>query len=488
MNGRLKKNLGLWALPLACLFLFNPDIAVVDLLPDVFGYIILYFALEQYAEISTKIADARELFKKAIYVNAIKLVTVFIIFGMVIDSEMPVTLLLFAFVMGILDLVFIIPGYLKLFNGILYTGERVDGEYILGRKLKKMIPVPDGASEARVRIINFINSRRQRKNRYIQSRTEKLRSFTLVFLFVKVACTILPEASSLLNYRDSSAHVNYYDFVYLFRMVGIIIVLIVGGIWMVKMFGYILGLTRHRPTMDKLEGQYREEILPNKAYHMKKRVFRTLLIASASVIFALDLYFDMYNVTPDLIVGIIMIATALYARKYLKEWKLLLGFSALLTAVSGYATYKQFYFFENFNAEKIYRDADDYNAFMEMFKSNILEGIVFVLFTAALMYVLRCVILRTTGLTKPESSQYEQEMSRAVHSELTRRLISPVIFAAISAALNAAHIYSVSRSLTERFGAGWLINIGFCIAYSASVIFAAFDIYHNMDFSRLTEE
>ena len=221
---------------------------------------------------------------------------------------------------------------------------------------------------------------------------------------------------------------------------------------------------------------------------MKKRVFRTLLIASASVIFALDLYFDMYNVTPDLIVGIIMIATALYARKYLKEWKLLLGFSALLTAVSGYATYKQFYFFENFNAEKIYRDADDYNAFMEMFKSNILEGVVFVLFTAALMYVLRCVILRTTGLTKPESSQYEQEMSRAVHSELTRRLISPVIFAAVSAALNAAHIYSVSRSLTERFGAGWLINIGFCIAYSASVIFAAFDIYHNMDFSRLTEE
>ena len=38
MNGRLKKNLGLWALPIACLFLFNPDIAVVDVLPDVFGY------------------------------------------------------------------------------------------------------------------------------------------------------------------------------------------------------------------------------------------------------------------------------------------------------------------------------------------------------------------------------------------------------------------------------------------------------------------
>ncbi len=488
MNGRLKKNLGLWAVPLACLFLFNPDIAVVDVLPDVFGYIILYFALEQYSEISTKIADARELFKRAIYVNAIKLLTVFVIFGMVIDSEMPVTLLLFSFVMGILDLVFIIPGYLKLFGGILYTGERVEGDYILGRKLKKMLEIPVGASEARVNFINYINERRKRKNRYILSRTEKLRGFTLIFLFVKVVCTVLPEASSLLNYRTSSAHVNYYDFVYLFRTVGIIIVLIVGAVWMVRMFVYFRGFTKHRPLMDKLEEQYREEILPNKAYHMKKRVFRTLLIASASVIFALDLYFDMYNITPDLIVGILMIATAIYARKYLKEWKLLLGFSTLLVAVSGFATYNQFYFFEKFNAEKIYRDIDDYNAFMSMVKSNILEGVVLVLFTAALMYVLRRVILRTTSLTKPESSPYEQEMAKAVHRELTRHLIAPVIFAAGSAALNAVHVYSVAYPLAERFGAGCMINYGFCIAYAASVIYAMFEIYNNMEFSHLTEE
>lgn len=488
MNGRLKKNLGLWALPLACLFLFNPDIAVVDVLPDVFGYIILYFALEQYSEISTKIADARELFKKAIYVNAIKLLTVFVIFGMVIESEMPVTLLLFSFVMGILDLIFIIPGYIKLFGGILYTGERVDGEYILGRKLKKMIPVPEGAGKIRAELISFINARRQRKNRYILSRTEKLRSYTLIFLFVKVACAILPEASSLLNYRNSSAQVNYYDFVYLFRTVGIIIVLIVGAVWIAKMSIYFRGFTKNRPLMDKLEEQYREEILPNKAYHMKKRVFRTLIIASAAVIFSLDLYFDMYNITPDLIIGILMIATAIYSRKYLKEWKLLAAFSALLCAVSGYATYRQFYFFENYNAEKIYRDMDDYNAFMDMIKSNIAEGVMLVLFTAALMYILRRVILRTTGITNAQSSQYEQEMAQAVHRELTRHLISPVIFAAASAILNAVHVYSVAFPLSERFGAGCMINYGFCIAYGASVIHAVFEIYHNIEFSHLAEE
>lgn len=488
MNGRLKKNLGLWALPFACLFLFNPDIAVVDVLPDVFGYIILYFSLEQYSEISTKIYDARELFKRAIYVNAIKLLIVFVIFGMVIDSEMPVTLLLFSFIMGILDLVFIIPGYLKLFGGILYTGERVDGEYVLGRKLKKMIPVPEGASRSRVNFINYINARRQRKNRYVLSRTEKLRGFTLIFLFVKVACSILPEASSLLNYRNSSAHVNYYDFVYLFRTVGIIVVMIVGTVWIVRMYAYFRGLTKHRPLMDRLEEQYREEILPNKAYHAKKRIFRTLLIASASVIFSLDLYFDMYNITPDLIMGIFMIVTAIYARRYLKEWKLLLGFSALLCTVSGFATYKQFYFFENFNAEKIYRDIVDYNAFMEMVKSNIFEGIVFVLFNAALMYVLRRVILRTTGLTKPESSSYEREIAKAIHSELTRHLIAPIIFAAASAAINAIHVSSVAYPLTERFGAGCMINYGLCIGYAASVIYAIFEIYNNMEFSRLIEE
>lgn len=484
----MKKHLGLGALPLACLFLFNPDIAVVDVLPDVFGYIILYFALEQYSEISSKISDARELFKKAIYVNAIKLLTVFIIFGMVTDNEMPVTLLLFTFVMGILDLLFVIPGYLKLFGGILYTGERVEGEYILGRKLKKMLPVPEGATEGRVRFIERVNHRRAAKNRYIQSRTEKLRGFTLIFLFVKTVGSVLPEASSLLNYQNSSAHVNYYDFVYLFRTVGIMGVSVFGVIWMVKMFAYFRGFVKSRSLMDKLEAQYMEEIYPNKAYHLKKKVFRILVVASAAVICSLDLFFDMYNMTPDFIMGILMLATAVYARKYLREWKLLLGGSVALISISAYAAFKHFYFFENFNAEKIYRDIDDYNAFMEMFRGAVAEGVMLVVFSVIFMVILRRVILRTTGLSDASSTRWEHDMGRSVHSELTRLLILPVIFAIGSAVSNAVHLYSVAMPLTERFGAGCMINYACCIGFAASAIYAMFEIYHNMEFSAIAGE
>ena len=488
MNGRMKKNLGLGALPLACLFLFNPDIAVVDVLPDVFGYIILYFALEQYAEISSKISDARELFKKAIFMNAVKLLTIFIIFGMVIDSEMPVTLLLFSFVMGIVDLIFIIPGYLKLFGGILYTGERVEEGYILGRRLKKIIPIPEGATEAHVRLIESINRRRTEKNKYIQSRTEKLRGFTLIFLFVKVACTILPEASSLLNYRNSDAHVNYYDFVYMFRTLGIMIVAVVGTIWLVRMFLYFRGFVKFRPLMDKLEAQYMEEIYPNKAYHLKKKVFRILVVASAAVICSLDLFFDMYNMTPDFIMGILMLTTAVYARKYLKGWRILLCGSFALTAVSAYASWKQFSFFEYFNPEKIYRDIDDYNAFTEMIIGSVIEGVALVVFTVLLMVILRRLILRTTGLTHESSTEWEREIGKSVHSELKKLLILPVLFAVGSAVSNAVHLYSVSFPLSERFGAGCMINYACCIGFAASVIYAMFEIYHNMEFSAIAGE
>ncbi len=484
----MKKNLGLGALPFACLFLFNPDIAIVDLLPDVFGYIILYFSLEQYAEISGKISDARELFKRAIYVNAIKLITLFIIFGMVIDSEMPVTLLLFSFVLNIVDLVFIIPGYLKLFGGILYTGERVDGEYILSRKLKRMIPISENTPEGYARIIKFINRRREKKNRYILSRTEKIRSSALIFLFVKVAGAVLPEATSLLNYRNSDAHVNYYDFVYLFRSVGIFIVSIVGIVWTVKMFMYFRGFVKSRSLMDRLETQYCDEILPNRAYHIKKRVFRTILIASFALVCSIDLFFDMYNITPDFIVGILMLLTAVYARKYLKEWKVLLGGSVILTAVSAFASFKQFSFHENYNPEKIYRDIDDYNAFMEMFAGSVAEGIVLVLFTVLLMFILRKIILRTTGITGEASTPWEREIAQSVHGELTRSLILPVIFAIGSAVSNSVHLYSVAYPLSERFGAGCIINYACCIGLAASSIYAMLEIYRNMEFSKIALE
>ena len=38
---KLKKRLGLGLIAASTIFLFNPDISVIDLLPDLFGYILL---------------------------------------------------------------------------------------------------------------------------------------------------------------------------------------------------------------------------------------------------------------------------------------------------------------------------------------------------------------------------------------------------------------------------------------------------------------
>ena len=45
MQIRPRKRMGFLLIALSALFLFNPDIAVFDLLPDVFGYILLSLGL-----------------------------------------------------------------------------------------------------------------------------------------------------------------------------------------------------------------------------------------------------------------------------------------------------------------------------------------------------------------------------------------------------------------------------------------------------------
>ena len=133
-KGKIKKNLGLCSIIASSFFLFNPDIAIIDIIPDVFGYLLLIAGISQLSEINEKIADALGCFKKAAICNAVKFGLIVVLFGMVTPREFPVSMLLFTFVMNLLDIIFLIPGYINLFGGLIYLGERLDGSFVLTRK------------------------------------------------------------------------------------------------------------------------------------------------------------------------------------------------------------------------------------------------------------------------------------------------------------------------------------------------------------------
>ena len=94
---KLGKKLGLGYIIAAFFFLFNPDIAVIDFLPDVFGYLLICIGLSKLSLITPSLEEAAVKFKKMIFVSISKFAAILLIFGLFDQRERPYGILLFSF-------------------------------------------------------------------------------------------------------------------------------------------------------------------------------------------------------------------------------------------------------------------------------------------------------------------------------------------------------------------------------------------------------
>ena len=74
------------AFSVAFLFIFNPNISIVDLLPDFFGYIILSVSLVKLSMISEGLVEARKAFERMIIIDGAKLLALIWVFGIDVSS------------------------------------------------------------------------------------------------------------------------------------------------------------------------------------------------------------------------------------------------------------------------------------------------------------------------------------------------------------------------------------------------------------------
>ena len=105
------------AFSVAFLFIFNPNISIVDLLPDFFGYIILSVSLVKLSMISEGLVEARKAFERMIIIDGAKLLALIWVFGIDVSSARSSSLLLFSFVFGVFEIIFLAPAFIKLFEG-----------------------------------------------------------------------------------------------------------------------------------------------------------------------------------------------------------------------------------------------------------------------------------------------------------------------------------------------------------------------------------
>lgn len=307
---KIKKNLGIGQILLSAVFLFNPEVSVIDPLPDFIGYLLLVTGLTCLADLNETLATARKLFLILAWVSGAQLLSVLFLFGAGASADRAMNFLLFPFCFGILSTLLAIPAFKFLFDGLLYLGTRHNGTAVF-RGAGKKEPVPGQFAAV-----------------------DHLRFLTYVFLIFKTVMTVLPEFAVLSAYGQDLNAVNWSRFLPLFRMGAIIVVLPFGIVWLCRYIGFFRAVRNDGEFIGTLTEKYRTEVLTKESVFVLRTVFRAFLLLGAAAVFSMDFYLNRYNVLPDFIAGICIFLAVLLLRKYLKKPNFLLAGSAVYTVVA----------------------------------------------------------------------------------------------------------------------------------------------------------
>lgn len=446
---KIRKNF--IGIAIACLFIFNPNISVIDVLPDFIGYIILTLCVSRLADLNEVLDEARVAFSRMIWIDLSKIIAIFWIFGMNVTSEYTSSLMLWSFVFGVLEILFAAPAFLKLFAGLMQIGNHYPNEAVLRRKKR-------------------LFSKAQRA----KNETERLRSFTAFFIYAKAILCFLPEFADITNlsYDElSTGTVNLYQFIGLLRFFAVVPALIIGIVWLVKMIRYFVSLCKDTVFVGALSETYSEKILPKKGLFVKRGVQSSFLILIIASVLTLDLrltvedtlYLNKVNFIPDIIPAILFLIFFAVIKKYSqRNAKFNIASSVFYIAAATLSFVTETYFFAEYSYTAIIRSDPALAAFCVMIATLVLKSIAFILVNFCVYRTLCGVISAHTGYVLGRENVTEATERQAL--ELHRELKNP-----LKLLMGASVLYAASdvayELLIDSFGFMGLVNMVFAAIF-----------------------
>ncbi len=258
-------------------FLVNPHVHIVDFLPDVIGYTLLYFGIAKLALLDGRMESARsKLFYLAI-ISALRL----LLTPAVLNSGYGTDKLLAVFSFSIVEIILLVLFYYDFFEGFSYLAERNEG-----------IDVFDSISNARV--------------------------LTLVFFIAKMVAPVLPELYSLVDPSIQSDLTNYDYYENLMStkpyvtVILLLSVLALGIFWYISIVKMLKTAKSQSNFVAGLESKYNERYIidPSRGRIKNYRYGTYLLIFST--LFLFDFSVDSVNLLPDPLAVVFVIIGVMY--------------------------------------------------------------------------------------------------------------------------------------------------------------------------------
>ena len=112
-------------LAIGLLFLSNPNLAIVDLLPDAIGYFFLAAGIVGFSDFNPYFAEARRRFIILAWINTAKLFAIFLLLRILrINADQRAMVSVFSLGFAVVEAIFVFPAIRAFLNGFSYVGER----------------------------------------------------------------------------------------------------------------------------------------------------------------------------------------------------------------------------------------------------------------------------------------------------------------------------------------------------------------------------
>ena len=382
--------------------LANPNLSIIDLLPDVIAYALILFSLRHLATFAPYMGDAADHFRKLFYISLAKIPALFI---MIFLAAQRVTITVFSLSFAILELVFLIPAIHNLFEGFFYLGSRFGCRAAIAETPRK----PD-----------------------------TVRAMTYIFIGIKMALSTLPDFLFLFEYDPLSGDgfsvtTTQYLFVLL---IAFLIALVVGIIWLSYILPYLREIAKeqavspiHTPEGERLSARESRRL----------RISLPYFLFAMGLCLSIDFVIDYKNALPDYLAALSFLAVSLILLiGKVRFSRICLIFSAIYTASAFIFSYFRNRFYNAYSESDLTRIPAADNAYLPVMITSAIAEILFIV----TVFILVRVLIEFRKSTMPECAVLTEIDRRFLLEEKKEErkqaiiLLAAVTFSAICSFLN----------------------------------------------------
>ncbi len=384
-------------LTFSLVLLFNPNINVIDLLPDFIAWFILAKLFEKAADSAPYFEEARLCFVKLGWLTLAKIPALLLIFFVrgqnTLDNDI---FALVSFSFAVAESIFTIKAAGNLFKGLSHLGERTSASALIAPFSPPIL-----------------------KNRQIT--IQSLKEYTFFFFICKCILYFLPDMFLLTRISKETGQLllisKHYPLVLILsHLFGFII----GTIWIGRALSYVKAVRNEGLFDEALLEMANEDSLNKMETKTKIRsITSALTIICVASFFAVDLVFDNLNginLLPNFVYGALLLIGVLILQRHCQASRAHLVFGGAFTAFSLTAYIFLARFLSNYSYADIESLKEASNAYLMVVIFSVLEFISLLLFLFFTARLFRSFILSNTGIS-PESDRYlkmEKEYHRAL--------------------------------------------------------------------------